>query len=73
MNAERYDYQTLFDELAEFEKHGVRIKVNGEAASPLQVISAHLVKEAHSYMRDYIIGEDGDVEELCFQSIVEDK
>ena len=47
-------YKNLFVELSEYERMGVRMKMNGHPASPLQIASAHAVKEELSYMRDYV-------------------
>ena len=69
MKESRYEYQQLFQELSEYEKSGVRIKVDGVSASPMQVVSAHLVKEDNAYMRDYIIDEDGQLEEINFHDV----
>ena len=41
----------------------------GKYASPLQIATAHMVKEKTTYMRDYILDEDGHVEELCFNKV----
>ena len=38
-------YRNLFVELSEYERMGVRMKMNGHPASPLQIASAHAVKE----------------------------
>ena len=44
----------------------VRMKMNGHPASPLQIASAHAVKEELSYMRDYVADENGKVKEVRF-------
>ena len=69
MKENGYEYQQLFQELSEYEKSGVRIKMDGASASPMQVVSAHLVKEENSYMRDYIVDENGSLEEICFHNV----
>ena len=38
-----------------------------ESAS--DITAAHMVKEKSTYMRDYILDEDGHVEELCFNKV----
>ena len=37
-------YRKLFVELSEYERMGVRMKMNGHPASPLQIASAHAVR-----------------------------
>jgi hypothetical protein len=71
-NTNKYEYEQLFQELTQYEKEGVRIKMDNRSASPMQVISVHLVKETNTYMRDYIISEEGRIEELCFHKIREE-
>ncbi|MDD2980141.1 MAG: hypothetical protein PHN80_09240 [Hespellia sp.] len=66
------EYQELFEELENYEKYGVPMMIEGTRVSPMQVISAYMVKEAGTYMRDYIIDDDGNIEELTFQKIKED-
>jgi hypothetical protein len=45
------------------------MQMNGFPASPLQIVSAHMVKEESNYMRDYILDEQGMIRELDFNSI----
>ncbi len=59
----------LFSELANYEKKGVDITLNGMSASPMQVVQAYILKEDVAYMRDYVMNEKGDIEELCFTDI----
>ena len=59
-------YRNLFLELSEYERMGVRMKMNGHPASPLQIASAHAVREQPSYMRDYVADENGKVKEVRF-------
>ena len=51
---------------------GVRMQMNGFPASPLQIVSAHMVREESNYMRDYILDEQGMIRELDFNSIETD-
>lgn len=64
-------YRNLFVELSEYERLGVRMKMNGHPASPLQIASAHAVRENLSYMRDYVADEDGKVKEVRFVKLSE--
>lgn len=62
-------YQELYAELSKYEDVGVNMKLNNQPASPMQIVSAHMVKEDNSYMRDYIWDEKGHIKELSFHNI----
>lgn len=62
-------YQELFAELTRYERSGIRMQINGFPASPLQIVSAHMVRENHTYMRDYIMDEKGILQELDFYKV----
>ena len=55
MDEQEKKYQDLFTELTNYERSGVRMQMNGFPASPLQIVSAHMVREESNYMRDYIL------------------
>ena len=63
------EVQNLFTELTGYEKKGVDITMNGLAASPMQVVQAHILRENVVYMRDYVMNEKGDIKELCFTDV----
>ena len=65
------EYQELYVELEKYENAGVCMKLNDYPASPMQIITAHMVSEEPSYMRDYVWDEKGRVRELTFHSIME--
>ncbi len=67
MAAERY--KNFFSELESYEKAGVRMRINDYPASPMQIVTAHMVKEDQAYMRDYVWDEKGHVCELTFHRI----
>ena len=69
MKQEDVEYKDLFEELSEYEKSGVRMKLGKRQASPMQIVSAFLAKEEGMYMRDYILNEEGVVEELNFNEL----
>ncbi|MCI8293595.1 MAG: hypothetical protein HFH53_08725 [Hespellia sp.] len=71
MKSENPEMQDLYRELENYEKKGVRIKLDGSQVSPLQVIAAYEVKERGSYMRDYVLNPSGYIEELSFYNIAE--
>ena len=66
---ERERYKDLYAELEKYENRGVSIRLNNQPASPMQIVTAHLVKEENAYMRDYVGDDKGDVKELGFHSI----
>ena len=47
------------------------MSMDGEPASPLQIVSAHIAKESNAYMRDYArwMIKFGSLKELHFQKI----
>ena len=51
MDEQEKKYQDLFTELTNYERSGVRMQMNGFPASPLQIVSAHMVREESNYMR----------------------
>ena len=58
-------YENLYTELEDYEKKGVCILIDGNSASPMQVVRQHMVREAGSYMRDYEIDPEGHIESLA--------
>ncbi len=73
MKRESKSYQELFSELTEYEKSGVRMHIDGRLASPLQIVSAHMIRETNNYMRDYVMDENGKLKELDFYEVEEKK
>lgn len=65
------NYKDLYAELEEYENSGVRMRLNNYLASPMQIVTAHMVREDFSYMRDYVWDERGHVRELTFYNILE--
>ena len=46
------------------------MSMDGEPASPLQIVNAHMAKESNAYMRDYVMDDEtGSLKELHFQKI----
>lgn len=62
-------YRELFAELEKYEQSGVSMKINDYPASPMQIVTAHMVKEDQAYMRDYVWDEEGHMKELSFHKI----
>ncbi len=63
----------MFAELTRYERSGIVMQIDGSPASPMQIVSAHMVKEDDVYMRDYIMDENGIVQELDFYKIEMEK
>lgn len=62
-------YQMLYAELEEYENHGVNMILNNHPASPMQIVTAYMIKEDNNYMRDYVWDEKGHVKEIAFHNI----
>ena len=71
MNMAMTEYNLLPLELVKYEKRGIDMLLDGYQASPLQIVTAHMVKEAGTYMRDYTMSGDGNIETLRFTDINE--
>lgn len=69
MDKEDKSYQELFAELTKYERSGIPMLIDGAPASPLQIVSAHMVREDRVYMRDYEMDENGIVQELDFYKV----
>lgn len=64
-------YQKLYAELENYEHSGISMRLNNYPASPMQIVTAHMVREEPAYMRDYVWDEKGHVRELTFYNIKE--
>ena len=62
MKMDETEYTELYMELEKYEKRGIDMLLDGYQASPLQIVTAHMVKEAGTYMRDYTMSGDGNIE-----------
>ena len=69
MEKQERTYQELFAELQTYERAGVHMEIDGVPASPMQIVSAHMVREECGYMRDYIVRDDGVVKEINFYHV----
>ena len=68
---ERELYKDLYAELEKYENRGVSIRLNNQPASPMQIVTAHMVKEENAYMRDYVWDDKGrNAKELGFHRIL---
>ena len=59
MKMDETEYTELYMELEKYEKRGIDMLLDGYQASPLQIVTAHMVKEAGTYMRDYTMNTFG--------------
>ena len=62
-------YRDLFAELEKYEQKGIDISIDGYHASPLQIVTAYMTKEEGTYMRDYVLSRDGNIEAPVFTDI----
>ena len=62
-------YENLYTEMISYEKNGVYILLDGNHASPMQVVREVMCREAGSYMRDYDMDPQGKIEALSFTNI----
>lgn len=62
-------YKNFYAELEMYEQSGVSMRLNNNPASPMQIVTAHMVREEQAYMRDYVWDEKGHVRELSFHNI----
>ena len=53
MEPQNLQMQELYQELEDFEKKGVPIKLEGSRVSPMQVVAAYMVKEQGCYTVSY--------------------
>lgn len=63
------EYRKLYTELEDYERKGISMMMDGTKASPLQIVTAHMVREEGSYMRDYEVDSDGYIKSLMFVNI----
>lgn len=64
-------YKELYEELEQYELSGISMRLNNYPASPMQIVTAHMVREESTYMRDYVWDEKGHVREVTFHNILE--
>lgn len=69
MKKRSISYEKLYTELEGFEKNGICLSIDGFDASPMQVVKAHMAREAGSYMRDYELSAKGQIESLSFVNV----
>lgn len=69
MNGTNYRYCQLYEELEHFEKNGIPMQIDGTQASPMQIVTALMLREEGGYMRDYILNPKGYIESLTFVKI----
>lgn len=71
MKTDERTYKTLYEELEQYEENGIEIMMDGDPATPLQIVTAYMTKEEGTYMRDYEISPEGNIESLSFTYINE--
>ncbi len=63
------EYNQIFTRLKVFMDMGVKLSVCGRSSSPESVASM-LVKETCEYMPDFIYGDDGNLDEINYDKVV---
>lgn len=69
MEKKEKNYQELFAELSKYERAGISMEIDGTPASPLQIVSAHMIREEECYMRDYIAEPGGKIKKVNFHHL----
>ena len=69
MKTEEAVYRKLYAELENYERKGIDILMDGCQVSPLQIVTAYMTKEEGTYMRDYVMDVDGNIESLAFTDV----
>ena len=69
MKTEEAVYRKLYAELENYESKGIDILMDGCQVSPLQIVTAYMTKEEGTYMRDYVMDVDGNIESLAFTDV----
>ncbi len=59
----------VYRELKEYEKRGITFRLNDWPASPMQIAQTTGIREDVVYMRDYVLNEQGDIEEVRFNVV----
>ena len=63
------NFQALYTELEEYENSGISMRLNNYPASPMQIVTALMVREDSAYERHYVWDEKGQVRALTFHNI----
>ena len=66
------EYRELYDELETYKDQGINFKLDGITSSPMQIVTAHIVKEDACYMRDYDTDNKGCIRTLKFVNVNND-
>ena len=69
MKTEEAVYRKLYAELENYESKGIDILMDGCQFSTLQIVTAYMTKEEGTYMRDYVMDVDGNIESLAFTDV----
>lgn len=69
MKTEERIYRELFTELEDYARKGIDMSLDGCRATPLQIVTACMMKEEGTYMRDYVISREGNIESLTFTDV----
>ena len=62
----------LYRELEEYREMGIPLYLNGRESTPGRIARAYRIAEEGDYMRDYIQDEEGRVQGLAFDYVLDD-
>ena len=71
MKRRKYRKRKLEAELRTYTANGVRILLEGKASNPESVANACCVAEHGTYMRDYVLTEEGILDQINFNFVRE--
>lgn len=66
------EYQILLKTLLAYQKAGIALTVEGKAESAEDIADLCVIREAGTYMRDYIQDERGKLIEIRFDKVLSD-
>ncbi len=61
--------EELYNELEKLEDNGIPIKLGGSYLNAKKVVEAHKICEEGTYMKDYLVDNEGKIKEVHFHKI----
>ncbi len=59
----------LYKELEKMEESGIALKLDGSYLEAKKVVEAHTLCEKGTYMKDYVVDNDGKIKEVHFHKV----
>lgn len=60
----------LIQKLEQYETCGIPLSIDGRAVSPYEIAEIICVCEENSYMADYVVDENGELVQICFDKVL---